>query len=177
MAGNDDVERQQRRTGHGSGLGLLIVAILAAGAIMLSGCESPAAQREHARAERSLAEAQAYQQRVQADTVAAAERAAIRESERERGHQQAMEMLPYVLIIGGGLLVAGLVVLMMWDVRLHGRPGGMDPAVMAQQMEQLRLQHAATERAMYRLLIEMQRQKLSAGMREREVVVVEPRTW
>jgi hypothetical protein len=89
-------------------LGLVLAATLGVGVLALGGCEGLAAQKERAIAERVLAEAQAYEQRQQANTEAYAEQTAIREAAKEASHQRAMEALPYVAVIAVSLTVACL---------------------------------------------------------------------
>lgn len=138
------------------------ILALAAGAFLLAGCESPAAQREWARADRIRAEAEAYEQRQQADTQAAAERANIRQMERDAAHQRSMELIPYVLIIVGGLLLAGLGGLLFWDWRRQPAPAAADPRLLA-LLEQLQLHQAERDREIWRAMAILQRRSLPAG--------------
>ena len=87
---------------------LLAVAGLLVG--LLVACESPAAQRELARAERVRAEAQAYERERAADAAAYAGQANVRQMERDAAHERTLETLPFVLAIGGGTLLALIVV-------------------------------------------------------------------
>jgi len=89
-------------------LPLLALAGLLAG--LLVACESPAAQRELAQAERLRAEAQAYERQRAADSAAASERASVRQMERDAAHERTLETLPFVLAIGGGVLIMLVVV-------------------------------------------------------------------
>ncbi len=95
---------------------LALIALLAVLLGLLVACESPAAQRETARAERIRAEADAYARKQAADTAAAAERAALRQMERDAAHERTLETLPFVLSIGGGVLVLCLALFVWWDV-------------------------------------------------------------
>jgi hypothetical protein len=105
--------------------------------------------RERARAERVQAEALAYQTRKQADTEAAAERAAIRQVERDAAHQRALETLPYVALVGGGVLVLVLLVLAAWDLRSMRRQP-TDPTVLL-MLERLRLEQQSQWKALAHL--------------------------
>ena len=105
-------------------LSVLALAVLAVGLGGCIGAENAAARRAAeqaaaaaARADQTRAEAEAYQTRQQADTAAASERAAIRQMERDAAHERALEMLPYVLVLVGGLLLAALGGLLFWDLR------------------------------------------------------------
>ena len=89
-------------------LPLLALAGLLAG--LLVACESPAAQRELAQAERIRAEAQAYERERAADAAAYAERAAVRQMERDAAHERTLETLPFVLSIGGIVLVTLVII-------------------------------------------------------------------
>jgi hypothetical protein len=94
---------------------VLAVAALLTG--VLVACESPAAQRELAQAERIRAEAQAYERQRAADAAAYAERAAVRQMERDAAHERTLDTLPFVLAIGGGVLLALAIVvggILLW---------------------------------------------------------------
>jgi hypothetical protein len=85
---------------------LPLLALVGFLAWLLIACESPAAQRELAQAERIQAEAQAYERERAADAAAYAERAAVRQMERDAAHERTLETLPFLLAIGGGVLIA-----------------------------------------------------------------------
>lgn len=96
-------------------LPLLALAGLLVG--LLVACESPAVQRELAQAERIRAEAQAYERQRAADAAAYAERAAVRQMERDAAHERTLETLPFVLAVGGGVLLALVIVvagILLW---------------------------------------------------------------
>jgi hypothetical protein len=138
---------------------------LAGGAILLAGCDSPAAQRARAEAALTLAQAEAYQQRQQADTQAASERASLRQMERDAAHQRTLEMLPFVLLIGGGIFLAGLGGLIFWDSRSQPAPAA-DPRLLA-YLEELQIQQAERDRLLWRALAGLHRQQsLPAGSSE-----------
>ena len=90
---------------------LLMLLVLALSVFVLVGCESPAAQRELAQAERIRAEAQAYERERAADAAAEANRASVRQMERDAAHQRSLETLPFVVAVGGGVLVLVLAVM------------------------------------------------------------------
>lgn len=150
---------------------LAVIGILGlvGGVLLLTGCDSPAAQRERAQAERIRAEAQAYQQKKQADTEAASERANIRQMERDASHQRTMELLPFVLLIVGGLLLAGLGGLIFWDLRRQAALT-VDPRLLA-CLEHLQLQQTEGDRQLWRALASIQRRSLPAG--SQEVIIYE----
>jgi hypothetical protein len=126
--------------------------------VLLTSCESPAAQRERAEAIRIQAEASAYQSRTLADSNAAAERAAIREAAREAGHQRALEMLPFVVTVGGGALCLVILLLAAWDLRSR-RQAPADPALLA-HLRALEMQQADQ----WRVLADLARQEERRGM-------------
>lgn len=89
---------------------VLLLALLASmlSVFVLVGCESPAAQRERARADRIRAEAQSYERAKQADAAYNTQVTLNRQYERDASHERTMESLPFVLAIGGGLLILTL---------------------------------------------------------------------
>jgi hypothetical protein len=104
------------------------VVILALGAVVVvTGCASEdraAAERARAEAEarqaeidKAIAQAQAYQVRTQANTEAAAERAAIREADRAATFERVTVLLPWAALFLGAFGVAGLAVLVWGDLR------------------------------------------------------------
>ena len=72
----------------------------------MAGCESPAAQRMNAEANRIRAEASAYDTRSEANTRAANAAADRREAARQAGHERAMEMMPVTLAVVGLLFLS-----------------------------------------------------------------------
>jgi hypothetical protein len=74
-------------------------------------------------AERVRAEAQAYERERAADAAAYAERASVQQMERDAAHERTLETLPFVLAIGGGTLVALIIVVgaaLLWrEQSLH----------------------------------------------------------
>ena len=115
-------------------------------------------QRQRALAEKTQAEADAYQKRLQADATAAAERSALRQSERDAAYERTLGLLPFVLLIAGVIAVGALAV-----VSLAGRPQRaqqVDPSVvflLRQQDQRL----AELERATYHAIAMTQRQQLT----------------
>ena len=143
-----------------------ILLFLAAGAltvfgvVMLSGCENPLAAHELARADRIRAETEAVQVRAEA----AAERAAIREAQRDASHERALEILPYMLLIVGVLVLAGFAAFAVWDLRRAAMSGMV-------HLERLRLEQAERDRALWLAMSRLDRIVLPEGQRSREVVV------
>ncbi len=174
--------------------GLMLAAVV----LVLAGCddgyrEDPAAQRLNAQAnvtranaeaearrvealgradaEREKAEAEAYEQRSAAAVAAAGERANIRQLERDAAHQRTLDLLPFVLAIGGGLLLAGFRAFLVWDLRRRPvQPVGSDPAVLM-YLDRLRLDQAQQWRA----LAQLDRRTLPAMDNEKGVVIYDDR--
>lgn len=96
---------------------LLTLLALMLSALVLVGCESPAAQREQARADRIRAEASAYEKEKQADAEYNTQVTLNRQYERDASHERTMESLPFVLAIGGGVVVLCLGLFAWWDLR------------------------------------------------------------
>jgi hypothetical protein len=119
-------------------------------------------------AEKKRAAAEAYQLQVQADVAAAAERSNIRQSERDAAHQRAMEILPYVALIVGALLLAGLGGLIFWDLRrnmavpVHRT---IDPRLL-RILEQQQRQLADVERVSWHAIATAQRAMMAPGNRD-----------
>ena len=85
-----------------------LVVLVCVGALLVSACipaDNAATRRANAEAAEVRAGAEAYQVRQQADTQAAAERANTRQMERDAANQRSLTTLPFVLAIGGGVLV------------------------------------------------------------------------
>jgi len=146
-----------------------ILVVLGAVVLVASSCESPAAQRERARAESVRAEAAAYQQRVQADAQAAAERAATRQMERDAAHQRSLETLPYLMLICGGVGVGGLALAFLWDLR-RTRPVAAEPGLLL-YLERLQLDAAERDRQLWRAIAQLDRKAIGPG---REEVTIYP---
>ena len=118
------------------------------------------AQRQQALAEKAQAEADAYQKRLQADTSAAAERSALRQSERDAAHERTLELLPFVLLIVGVVALGGLAVVALAG-KFRQQPQ-VDPGViLLLQHQDRRLQEL--ERAAYHQIAMEQRRLLGAG--------------
>ena len=150
-------------------VGLLGGALVIAGVVVLAGCESAdnaAARRANAEASLEVARGQAYAERAAADAAAASERAATREAARDASHQRALELLPYVLLIWGGLLLVGFAAFVVWDLRaLRERQtaAGSDPALLF-HLERLQLEQAERDREIWRVLGLLARRTLPAGV-------------
>ena len=155
---------------------VLVLAALAGLILVLVGCESAdnaVARRAEAEAAARRAEAEAYQQRQAADTAAAAERSAIRQAERNAAHQRALETLPYLVAIGGGILVLVLTGLVVWDLRSRP-PAQPDPALLF-YLDRLRLDGAKRDRELWHALAELSRRGLPSGDNGRGVVIYDNR--
>ena len=117
-------------------LAILALVIIGAGAL-LTGCESAdnaAARRLSEESARVRAEAEAYQVR-----------ASVRQMERDASHERALETLPFVLAIGGGVLVLALGGFVVWDLRgrqMAQPPAAMIDPVMLAYLDRLRLEQA-----------------------------------
>lgn len=61
-------------------------------------------------------------QRIRAQAELERQRSENRQIEREQAHRQALDVLPYVILIGGGLLLAGFGGLLWWDLRRRPAP-------------------------------------------------------
>jgi hypothetical protein len=90
-------------------MALLVIAILIGVALGLGAC----AEADHAAAAR--AEAEAY--KIRAEAAAYTERVAANQDAADRAHQRALDNLPYIAMIGGGLLLAGFGGFIFWDIR------------------------------------------------------------
>ena len=119
------------------------------------------ADRTRAIAEKTQVEAEAYQKRMQADTSAAAERAALRQTERDAAYERTLGLLPFVLLIAGLVAIGGLAVVVLAG-RLQ-RPQAVDPALMF-LLQRQQGQLNALERAAYHQIATTQRQQLAAGV-------------
>ena len=132
------------------------------------------AQRQRAIAEKAQAQAEAertsaaaYEQRLRAETSAAAEAAAVRQAERDASYERTLGLLPFVLLIVGVISVGALAV-----VALAGglrRPVAIDPGVvflLRRQQDQL----DALERAAYHQIALEQRRQLAAGVGHQVIV-------
>ena len=149
----------------------LVLLLVAVGILAIVSCESvdnAAARRAAEEAAQLRAEAEAYQVRQQADTEAAAERANVRQMERDAAHQRTLEMLPFVLAIGGGILVLVLAGLAFWDLRARRQTTpAADPALLL-YLERQRLDQAQ----LWRAIATLDRRSLVArGNDAREVVI------
>ena len=127
-------------------LAILALVSIGVGGILLTSCESAdnaAARRLSEESARARAEAEAYQVRAAADAAAASERASTRQMERDASHERALETLPFVLAIGGGVLVLALGGFVVWDLRgrqMAQPPAAMIDPVMLAYLDRLRLE-------------------------------------
>jgi hypothetical protein len=133
--------------------------LFSAGAVALAVVVLAAPGQERAAAE-------AYAVRRAADVQAEQGRAAIQAAEREAGHQRALEVLPYVLaVVGGIVLLGGLGAVVILALE-RGRP---DPVLLAylerQRLEQAELWHVVGQLA-------RDRQRLPGGDNRRGEVVL-----
>lgn len=144
--------------GMSAGGGLLLLLILV-GAVALATVIVTLPGQERAAAE-------AYAVRRAADVQAAESRAAIRQAEREAGHQRSLEVLPYVLaIITGAVLLGGLGAVV---VLVLNRPRQPDPLLLA-YLERQRLEQAELWRAVAQL--DRNRQRLASGGNGKEMII------
>jgi hypothetical protein len=143
-------------------VGVIVILILAT--LMLVSCESAdnaAARRANAEAALARAEAEAYARRVAAD-----------ESRRENGHQRVLETLPFVVLILGGMLLAGFGAFIVWDrarpcLRQDRQPpqrGVPDPTLLL-YLERLRLDQTERDRQIWQAIAHLDRRSLQAGDR------------
>jgi len=144
---------------------LLMLLVLALSVFVLVGCESPAAQRELAAAERIRAEAQAYERERAADAAAEANRASVRQMERDAAHQRTMETLPFVVAVGGGVLVLVLAVMGgLFALSRQQQPGNSNPlALCGQEWGDLARVLAERDRQIWHALAELARQQQQIG--------------
>jgi len=135
-------------------VGLVVLAALGAAAF-LGGCESA----DNAAARRANAEAEL----VRAQSAADSERAATREAARQAGHERMIETLPFLVVIVGGLLLAGMGGLAFCDLRNQRQAqGGTDAAILL-ELRRLEIAQAERDRAMWRALAEVSRRRLTDG--------------
>ena len=117
-------------------------------------------QRQRALAEKTQAEADAYQKRLQADATAAAERSALRQSERDAAYERTLGLLPFVLLITGLVAIGGLAVVVLAN-RFTQRPPVDPGVVLLLHQQNQRLQEL--ERATYHQIAMEQRRQLPAS--------------
>ena len=136
-----------------------LVALAALGAVaVLAGCESA----DNAAARRANAQTEL----VRAQAAADSERAANREAARQAGHERMMETLPFLAVIVGGLLLAGMGGLAFWDLRSQRQTqGGTDAAILL-ELRRLEMAQAERDRAMWRALAQVSRRRLTDGKGE-----------
>lgn len=126
---------------------ILLVTAAAAIAILLGSCESPAAQREQARAERIRAEAAAAAALLRAQADAASQRADDREAARSASHERVMESLPFIVTIcaATGLVALGIFVAWRLSVRDNARAAAtLEQQRLLIQLETMRLQQQSS---------------------------------
>jgi Flp pilus assembly protein TadB len=132
--------------------GILVLAAVAAGVMILVSCESAdsaAARRANAEAALVRAQGQADADRERARADAEASRASTRQMERDAAHQRTVEILPFVVLVCGGLGVALVVLLVFWDLR--SRPVVTTDAALLLYMRRLELEQGQQWRAMAHL--------------------------
>ena len=149
-------------------LAILALVSIGVGGILLTSCESAdnaAARRLSEESARARAEAEAYQVRAAADAAAASERASTRQMERDASHERALETLPFVLAIGGGVLLLVLAGLVAWDLRSRQAPAStVDPVLLA-YLDRLQLEQAQQ----WRVLAHVARRDAVSSGREVEI--------
>lgn len=130
--------------------GLVIVAVV--GVALLGGCEGVTLGSQDRQAQRLAAQAELARAEAEADS----ERAAARQMERDAAHQRALDVLPFVIAIGGGVVIVLGLGLVAWDVRTS-RPahaGAADLAILAElrRLAELQERQGRRERAILRVL-------------------------
>lgn len=130
------------------GGGLLVALVLVAAVIALGWyvAQDLGAGRDR-QAQRLAAEADL----VRANTAAEVERAANREAARQAGHERVLELLPFLAVIVGALLLAGLGGLLFWDLRTQGN------ATTLAELRRLEAAQAERERVLWHVLAELRR--------------------
>jgi len=166
---------------------ILVGTLLVAAGLLFTGCQSKAAEQtaiaqrldaeaalERAEADRLQVEAEAYQRRTEAATLAEVERSAMRQVERNASHERTVAMLPYVLVIAGLVAIGALAV-----VAMARRDQGMvDPGVILLLQRQQR-QLDQLERATYPHIARIQRHQLPTDIDHQVVVydIEEGKPW
>ena len=145
--------------------GLAVIVVIVVAVVGVISWDVGASRRLDARANLERAEAAAFEQRQQARTEAAEVRAQIRASEREASHQRTLEMLPYVaLVVGAVVVVALAVVLVWWSV--HRRQAD---AAMLLYLERLRLEQQVQNGELWAAIAQVDRRALGSG--DKSVVI------
>ena len=161
----------------------LVAVMLALAVVNMSGCKTWGAEQDagtaRLQAEATLVRAEAdllqvrseaYQQQVQADVQAAAERANIRQMERDASHERTLELLPFTVLLVG---LMGVVCLVVWVLATGWRRATLDAAmVLLFGRQEKRLQEV--ERALYHMIAVSQRRALR-GEDEEIIVYKSPR--
>ena len=124
--------------------------------------------RGEAEALKEEAEAEAYELRTRANSEAEAQRAVIRQAERDAAHERALETLPILAISGGGVVVLVVAALIFWDLRAR-RPA-TDPALLI-YLDRLRLDSVAGDRELWHAIGELDRRALPSGYSRGEVII------
>jgi hypothetical protein len=138
---------------------LAVLAIASVAALVMVGCQSrvaeerAVAERLDAEADLALAEADAYQRRVAADTSAEAARSSMRQFERGASHERTLETLPFLVAVVGMVVILVAAAVMGW-LRYCSRPS-MDVLLLLQQQDRRLLD---LERATYHIVSRQQRQ-------------------
>jgi len=169
----------------GETMSKVLVLVAVAGLVLvlvLAGCvseDNAAARRAAEESARVRAEAEAYQVRAAADAAAASERASTRQMERDASHERALETLPFVLAIGGGVLLLVLAGLVAWDLRSRQAPASTVDSGMLFYLERHERRLLELERAAWHAVATAQR---SAALEPAErggrgVVVYDEKQW
>lgn len=145
---------------------ILLVVVLVLGVMVLSGCESPAAQRMDAEARlvqaeaaRERARAEADVARLQARADAEASLAATRQMERDAAHQRMVESL---IALSLGVLPLSLAAGAVMFLLAARQRYSLDPTLLV-YLDRLQLRQAVRERELWHALATMQRRQLPAG--------------
>jgi hypothetical protein len=133
--------------------GLLALAALVAALVSCESADQARARLNDSAANLERARADAYAQKLAADTTAA-----------DRAHERALETLPFVLAVGGGIVLLVVAGLVFWDLRQQ--PRQVDPALLL-YLERQRLDQVQ----MWRAIAALERRSLPAGENRGEVTI------
>jgi hypothetical protein len=154
---------------------ILAALVLILAVVVLTGCaevDNAAARRAAAESSLETARAQAYAERVRADSQAAGERSLVRQAERDAAHQRVLELLPFLALIIGGLVLVGFAGLVFWDLR---RQSVVTDAVLFLALQRWRLEQSERDAALWQAIAQLDRRSLPARDDRSPVVTIERR--